>query len=95
MSSHSPAADFGPLFHGCALNITAMSLNGKLNVSVNCCPTYGDCTTTSMLRSRSCANSRSRRATERRKAHAHNPFVLPRSLNAVGLRPHKHRNEEG
>jgi diacylglycerol O-acyltransferase / wax synthase len=38
MSSRSPAADFGPLFHGCGLNITAMSLNGKLNVGVISCP---------------------------------------------------------
>jgi WS/DGAT/MGAT family acyltransferase len=29
---------FGPLFHGCGLNVTAMSLNGKLNVGVICCP---------------------------------------------------------
>src|SRR3954466_4119485 len=28
----------GPLFHGCGLNVTAMSLNGKLNVGVVCCP---------------------------------------------------------
>jgi diacylglycerol O-acyltransferase / wax synthase len=28
----------GPLFHGCGLNVTAMSLNGKLNVGVICCP---------------------------------------------------------
>jgi diacylglycerol O-acyltransferase / wax synthase len=28
----------GPLFHGCGLNITAMSLNGKLNVGVISCP---------------------------------------------------------
>jgi diacylglycerol O-acyltransferase len=28
----------GPLFHGCGLNITAMSLNGKLNVGVLSCP---------------------------------------------------------
>jgi diacylglycerol O-acyltransferase len=28
----------GPLFHGCGLNVTAMSLNGKLNVGVTCCP---------------------------------------------------------
>jgi diacylglycerol O-acyltransferase len=28
----------GPLFHGCGLNITAMSLNGKLNVGVVSCP---------------------------------------------------------
>jgi len=27
----------GPLFHGCGLNVTAMSLNGKLNVGVVCC----------------------------------------------------------
>jgi len=27
----------GPLFHGCGLNVTAMSLNGKLNVGVICC----------------------------------------------------------
>jgi diacylglycerol O-acyltransferase / wax synthase len=29
---------FGPLFHGCGLNVTAMSLNGKLNVGVISCP---------------------------------------------------------
>jgi diacylglycerol O-acyltransferase / wax synthase len=28
----------GPLFHGCGLNVTAMSLNGKLNVGVISCP---------------------------------------------------------
>jgi diacylglycerol O-acyltransferase / wax synthase len=28
----------GPLFHGCGLNVTAMSLNGKLNVGVTSCP---------------------------------------------------------
>jgi diacylglycerol O-acyltransferase len=28
----------GPLFHGCGLNVTAMSLNGKLNLGVICCP---------------------------------------------------------
>ena len=28
----------GPLFHGCGLNVTAMSLNGKLNIGVICCP---------------------------------------------------------
>jgi diacylglycerol O-acyltransferase / wax synthase len=28
----------GPLFHGCGLNITAMSLNGKLNIGVTSCP---------------------------------------------------------
>ena len=28
----------GPLFHGCGLNITVMSLNGKLNVGVISCP---------------------------------------------------------
>jgi diacylglycerol O-acyltransferase len=28
----------GPLFHGRGLNVTAMSLNGKLNVGVICCP---------------------------------------------------------
>jgi diacylglycerol O-acyltransferase / wax synthase len=28
----------GPLFHGCGLNITVMSLNGKLNVGVTSCP---------------------------------------------------------
>jgi diacylglycerol O-acyltransferase / wax synthase len=28
----------GPLFHGCGLNITAMSLAGKLNIGVICCP---------------------------------------------------------
>ena len=28
----------GPLFHGCGLNVTAMSLNGKLNVGVMSCP---------------------------------------------------------
>jgi diacylglycerol O-acyltransferase / wax synthase len=28
----------GPLFHGCGLNVTAMSLNGKLNIGVVCCP---------------------------------------------------------
>ena len=28
----------GPLFHGCGLNVTAMSLNGKLNVGVVSCP---------------------------------------------------------
>jgi diacylglycerol O-acyltransferase / wax synthase len=25
-----------PLFHGCGLNLTVMSLNGKLNVGVSC-----------------------------------------------------------
>ena len=29
---------WGPLFHGCGLNFTAMSLNGKLNVGVISCP---------------------------------------------------------
>jgi diacylglycerol O-acyltransferase len=28
----------GPLFHGCGLNVTAISLNGKLNVGVVSCP---------------------------------------------------------
>jgi diacylglycerol O-acyltransferase len=28
----------GPLFHGCGLNVTVMSLNGKLNVGVISCP---------------------------------------------------------
>lgn len=28
----------GPLFHGCGLNVTAMSLNGKLNIGVISCP---------------------------------------------------------
>jgi WS/DGAT/MGAT family acyltransferase len=28
----------GPLFHGCGLNVTAMSVNGKLNVGVISCP---------------------------------------------------------
>lgn len=28
----------GPLFHGCGLNITVMSLDGKLNVGVISCP---------------------------------------------------------
>jgi diacylglycerol O-acyltransferase / wax synthase len=28
----------GPLFHGCGLNVTAVSLNGKLNVGVVSCP---------------------------------------------------------
>jgi len=28
----------GPLLHGCGLNITVMSLNGKLNVGVISCP---------------------------------------------------------
>ena len=28
----------GPLFDGCGLNVTAMSLNGKLNVGVISCP---------------------------------------------------------
>jgi WS/DGAT/MGAT family acyltransferase len=28
----------GPLFHGCGLNVTAMSVNGKLNVGVVSCP---------------------------------------------------------
>jgi diacylglycerol O-acyltransferase len=28
----------GPLFHGCGLNVTAISLNGKLNVGVVGCP---------------------------------------------------------
>jgi diacylglycerol O-acyltransferase len=28
----------GPLFHGCGLNVTVMSLNGKLNVGVVSCP---------------------------------------------------------
>ena len=58
----------GPLFHGCGLNVTAMSLNGKLNVGVicarNCCPTCGGWSTTSTLRSRSCLNARVRRAAD-------------------------------
>jgi hypothetical protein len=32
----------GPLFHGCGLNVTAMSLNGKLNVGVISCPELPD-----------------------------------------------------
>ena len=28
----------GPLFHGCGLNVTVMSLNGKLNVGIISCP---------------------------------------------------------
>jgi diacylglycerol O-acyltransferase / wax synthase len=28
----------GPLFHGCGLNVTVMSLNGKLNVGIVSCP---------------------------------------------------------
>ena len=28
----------GPLFHGCGLNVTVMSLNGKLNVGITSCP---------------------------------------------------------
>jgi hypothetical protein len=56
----------GPLFHGCGLNVTAMSLNGKLNVGVISCPDLlpdcGDWSTTSMLRSTSCLNARVWRA---------------------------------
>jgi WS/DGAT/MGAT family acyltransferase len=29
---------FGPLFHGCGLNITVMSLSGEVNVGVTSCP---------------------------------------------------------
>jgi hypothetical protein len=29
---------FGPIFHGSGLNITVMSLSGKLNVGIICCP---------------------------------------------------------
>jgi WS/DGAT/MGAT family acyltransferase len=29
---------FGPLFHGCGLNITVMSLSGNINVGVTSCP---------------------------------------------------------
>ena len=28
----------GPIFHGCGLNITVMSLNGKLDVGITSCP---------------------------------------------------------
>lgn len=33
---------FGPLFHGCGLNITVMSLSGGVNVGVTSCPTLID-----------------------------------------------------
>jgi diacylglycerol O-acyltransferase / wax synthase len=28
----------GPIFHGCGLNITVMSLNGKLDIGLISCP---------------------------------------------------------
>jgi hypothetical protein len=61
-----------PLFHGCGLNVTAMSLNGTPNVGViscpDCCPTCGDRSTNSMLRSRSYLNVRVRRTSEMARA---------------------------
>jgi diacylglycerol O-acyltransferase / wax synthase len=32
----------GPLFHCCGLNVTVLSLNGKLNVGVISCPDLVD-----------------------------------------------------
>jgi diacylglycerol O-acyltransferase len=62
----------GPLFHGCGLSVTAMSLNGKLKVGVISCPDLlpdlGDWSTTSMLRSRSYLNARVRRTCEMARA---------------------------
>jgi len=49
----------GPIFYGTGLNITVMSLTGKLDVGINSCwelvPTYGIWPTTSRSPCRNCS----------------------------------------